>query len=66
MTKKKVEEIKMLKITLMKSTCSSLKVHKATVLALGLHKIGQTVEQKDNAQIRGMIHTVQHLVKVEE
>ena len=57
---------KMLKITLLKSTNSSLKVHKATVEALGLRKIRQSVTQKDNAQIRGMIFRVKHLVQVEE
>jgi len=57
---------KMLKITLVKSTNNSLKVHKATVEALGLRKIRQSVTQKDNAQIRGMIFRVKHLVIVEE
>lgn len=55
-----------LKITLKKSTMTSKKDQKATVAALGLHKIGQSVEQKDNAQIRGMIFKVSHLVEVEE
>lgn len=57
---------KTLKITLVKSTIGALKVHKATVEALGLKKIGQSVEQKDNAQIRGMIRKVSHLLSVEE
>ncbi|MBN2852444.1 MAG: 50S ribosomal protein L30 [Clostridia bacterium] len=56
----------MLKITLVKSTNSSIQVHKATVEALGLRKIGQSVTQKDNEQTRGMCFRVQHLVKVEE
>ena len=34
--------------------------------ALGLHKIGSTVEQPDNPSIRGMIFKVKHLVEVEE
>lgn len=55
-----------LKITLKKSTIKSKEDQKATVAALGLRKIGQTVEQKDNAQIRGMINKVSHLVQVEE
>lgn len=57
---------KMLKITLIKSTNSSIKVHKATVAALGLRKIGQSVIKKDNVQMRGMTFRVQHLVTVEE
>jgi large subunit ribosomal protein L30 len=55
-----------LKITLKKSTIKCKEDQKATVLALGLHKIGQTVVQKDNAQIRVMITKVSHLLKVEE
>ncbi len=55
-----------LKITLKKSTIKAKEDQKATVAALGLRKIGQTVEQKDNAQIRGMIQKVGHLLSVEE
>lgn len=57
---------KMLTIKLVKSTNNSLKVQKATVEALGLRKIGQSVTQKDNAQMRGMCFRVKHLIKVEE
>lgn len=55
-----------LKIKLVKSTNKSKQNQKATVKALGLHKIGSLVEQQDNPQIRGMIKTVSHLVSVEE
>ncbi|MEL7609589.1 MAG: 50S ribosomal protein L30 [Bacillota bacterium] len=55
-----------LKITLVKSTIGALADQKATVEALGLKKIRSTVEQPDNACIRGMIFKVKHLVKVEE
>ena len=57
---------KSLKVTLMKSVNGCLKDQKATVAALGLRKIGQTVEKPDNACIRGMLFKVKHLVKVEE
>jgi large subunit ribosomal protein L30 len=57
---------KQIKITLIKSTISSLKNHKATVQALGLRKVGQSVIKEDNEAIRGMIFKVQHLVEVEE
>jgi large subunit ribosomal protein L30 len=36
------------------------------VEALGLRKIGKTVEMPDNEAVRGMIRNVRHLVKVEE
>ena len=36
-----------------------------TLRSLGLRKIGHTVEVQDNEQIRGMLHRVRHLVKVD-
>ena len=55
-----------LKVTLVKSPIASLPVHKATVEALGLRKVGQTVIKPDNPCIRGQIFAVKHLLKVEE
>lgn len=57
---------KKLRITLTKSIIGSLQNHRATVKALGLRKMHQTVEHTDTPGIRGMIHKVQHLVTVEE
>ena len=57
---------KKLKITLVKSTIGALKDQQATVKALGLKKTNSTVEQPDNACIRGMLFKVRHLVKVDE
>ena len=37
-----------------------------TLRSLGLRKIGQTVERPDSPQLRGMLHSVRHLVTVEE
>ena len=37
---------------------------KATLKALGLHKISQVVEKDDSPVIRGMIRKVHHLVEV--
>lgn len=55
-----------LKITLVKSTIGAVPKNKKTVEALGLNKIGKTVELPDNKATRGMIQNVKHLVKVEE
>ena len=55
-----------LKITLVKSTIGAIPKHKATVAALGLKKIGQSVEKKNNDATQGMLQQVRHLVKVEE
>jgi large subunit ribosomal protein L30 len=57
---------KMLKITLVKSAIGYSERHKATVRALGLRKMNQTVVQEDNPTIRGMLSKVNHLVLVEE
>ena len=56
----------MLKITLVKSTIGAIPKHRKTVQALGFNKLHSTVEQQDNAAIRGMLNQVKHLVKVEE
>ena len=55
-----------LKITQTKSTIACLKDQIATIKALGLHHIGDTVEKADNPAIRGMIFKVKHLVEVSE
>jgi large subunit ribosomal protein L30 len=57
---------KMLRVTLTRSPIGYEKSQKATVAALGLRKMGQTVEKEDNATVRGMINKVSHLVDVEE
>jgi large subunit ribosomal protein L30 len=57
---------KKLQITLVKSPISAKRQHKETIRSLGLRKIRQTVEQPDNAAIRGMIQKVSHMVEVEE
>lgn len=55
-----------IKVTLTKSTIGAKKDQIATVQALGLRKLHQTVEKPDNPQIRGMIFKVKHLVTVAE
>ncbi len=57
---------KKLKITQVRSAIGLPKDQKATVRALGIHRMHQTVEQADSPQIRGMIFKVRHLVEVEE
>jgi large subunit ribosomal protein L30 len=55
-----------LKITLVKSTIGQKQNQKDTARALGLRKMNQTVIRPDNPQMRGMVFTIQHLVRVEE
>ena len=54
------------RVTLVKSTLGAIPKHKATVAALGLKKIGKSVEMPNNAATKGMVEQVRHLVKVEE
>ena len=54
------------KVTLVKSTIGAIPKQRATVEALGLKKIGKTVELPNNDATKGMIWNVRHLVKVEE
>ena len=55
-----------LKVKLVKSVIGSKKDQIATVEALGLHKVGDENVQPDNAQTRGKINKVSHLVEVTE
>jgi large subunit ribosomal protein L30 len=53
------------RVTYAKSVIGYSKDQRATVEALGLKRLNQTVEHSDTPQIRGMIHKVQHLVTVD-
>jgi len=57
---------KTLRITLVKSPIGYSKRQKATLRALGLRRLQQTVVHKDTPVIRGMVAKVVHLVRVEE
>ncbi len=57
---------KRIRITYSKSAIGYNKEQKRTIAALGLRKLGQTIEQPDTPAIRGMIARVAHLVTVEE
>jgi large subunit ribosomal protein L30 len=54
-----------LKITQVHSTIKRDEDQKRTIKALGFRRLYQTVEHPDVPQIRGMIHRVKHLLKVE-
>ncbi|MFQ6015457.1 MAG: 50S ribosomal protein L30 [Anaerolineae bacterium] len=55
-----------IRITWVKSDIGYSQRQKDTIRALGLRRLGQSVEHKDNPVIRGMIRKVSHLVDVEE
>jgi len=64
--KVKKDTIKTLRVTQVKSTIGYAADQERTIRALGLGRIGKSVEQVDNPCVRGMIFKVKHLVKVEE
>jgi large subunit ribosomal protein L30 len=55
-----------LKITQIRSKIGSRQNQRDTLRTLGLRRIGHTVVRPDRPEVRGMINTVHHLVKVEE
>jgi len=54
------------RITQVRSEIGQSQRHRGTLRALGLGKIGRTVEQDDGPVLAGMLRKIRHLVKVEE
>lgn len=52
-------------ITWVRSTIGLPEPQRRVIQALGLRRLHQTVERADSPTIRGMVHKVQHLVRVE-
>ncbi len=63
MAKKKQAKVT---ITLNRSPIGYSKKQKATLKAMGLKKVHQTVTINDNEAVRGMINKVSHLVSINE
>lgn len=57
---------KKIKVTLVKSVIGTLPAQRRTVKALGLKRIGSSIEHDANPAIMGMVRVVAHMVKVEE
>jgi large subunit ribosomal protein L30 len=57
---------KKLRITYVKSAIGYSVRHKATIQALGLRKLNQSVVKDDSPVVRGMLAKVNHLVLIEE
>ena len=55
-----------IKITLTRSLIGYPQDQRMTVKALGLGKINTYVVKEEAPSVRGMVHKVRHLVKVEE
>ncbi len=57
---------KTIKITQVRSQIGQSERHRGTLRALGLGKIGRSVEKPESRELAGMLRKVRHLVKVEE
>lgn len=57
---------KTIKVTLVRSPIGYPRRQKATVRALGLRRLNQTVEHQDSPALRGMLQAVIHLIRMEE
>jgi large subunit ribosomal protein L30 len=55
-----------LKVTQVRSEIGSKRNQRETLRSLGLKRINDVVVKEDRPEIRGMIMTVTHLVRVEE
>jgi large subunit ribosomal protein L30 len=53
------------RITQIRSQIGQSEKHRGTLRALGLGKIGRTVEHDDGPVLTGMLRKVRHLVRVE-
>ncbi len=54
-----------LRITQVRSQIGQTAKHRGTLRALGLGRIGRTVEHEESRQVAGMLRKVRHLVRVE-
>jgi large subunit ribosomal protein L30 len=55
-----------IRITQIGSPIRRDKTQRATLVGLGLNRMGRTIEVEDTPEVRGQVRKVQHLVKVEE
>ncbi|CUR53303.1 50S ribosomal protein L30 [Buchnera aphidicola] len=53
-----------IKIMQVKSQIGRLKTHKATMIGLGLRKIGDIVVRKNTPSLWGMIKKVKYMIKI--
>ncbi len=54
------------RIKQVRSMAGSNPSQRATLLALGLGRIGKAVERKDSPQLQGQLRVVSHLVEVSD
>lgn len=63
---KKKTTVKKLQVRLVRSTIGYSERQKATIRALGLRRLNQTVVHVDTPALRGMLAKVNHLIEIKE
>ena len=57
---------KTIRVTLVRSPISAQPKHRECVRGLGLKRINHSVELEDTPSVRGMVNTIEYMVRVEE
>ena len=65
MSKSEAKQTERLRLTWVKSSIGYSKRQKATMRALGFHKMGDVIEHDGTPAIKGMIAKVSHLIRLE-
>lgn len=60
------DKSKTIRVTQTGSPIGRPKDQRATLIGLGLNKIGRSRELEDSAAVRGMISKVRHLIRVDD
>jgi len=60
------QPVKKVRITWIRSAIGETLRHKATIKALGFHRLHETVEHENTSTLRGMLYLVKKLVQIEE
>lgn len=66
MTATTSENVSKIRVKWIKSISGAKKFHRGTIRALGLKRMNHEVVHNATPQIRGMVHSVRHLVEVTE
>ena len=61
-----MNDVKTLRVTLVKSVSGRLESHRACVKGLGLRRMHHTVEVADTPANRGMVNQIHYLLEIEE
>ena len=59
------DKITKIRIKLVRSPIGRKPVHRRTLAALGLSRLGQSIEKKSSPEVIGMINQVVYLLKIE-